>query len=97
MKVHLLDPENESGNLILSMPEIDMYVEFDTGGNASIAPQSEEELLSYKQTVFESEIYSRIDSAIALAPTNTEAERIFKAQLLIMKALIADKNDDNEI
>ncbi len=97
MKIHLLDPEDESGILILSMPEIDMYVEFDSGGNASVSDKSDEELLACKQIVFESEIYGRIENALANAPEITEAERVFKSQLLIMKAMIADKNYDNEL
>lgn len=97
MKIHLLDPEDESGILILSMPEIDMYVDFDSSGNASVSSKTDEELLACKQTIFESEIYSRIDFALGTAPISTESERIFKAQLLIMKAMIADKNYDNEL
>jgi hypothetical protein len=97
MKIHLLDPEDESGILILSMPEIDMYVEFDSSGNASVSSKTDEELLACKQTIFESEIYSRIDFALGTAPNITEEEKIFKGQLLIMKAMIADKNYDNEM
>lgn len=97
MKVHLLDPQDESGNLILSMPSIDKYVEFDTAGNAVVTTKTDEQLLSCAQVVFESEIEGRIENAIALAPVSTEAERTFKAELLIMKAIILDKNSTNEI
>jgi len=97
MKAHLLDPEDESGNLILSMPEINMYVEFDTSGNPFISPRTEEQLLACKQVVFEQEIGTRIDAALASVDDTTVEEKVFKGQLLIMKALIADKSEDNEI
>ncbi len=96
-KVHLLYPKDESGILILSMPSIDKYVEFDTGGNAALSSKTDEELLSCTQVVFDSEIESRIENAISLTPISTEAERVFKAELIIMKAIILDKNSTNEI
>jgi len=97
MKIHLLDPKDESGLLILSMPVIDMYVEFDAEGNASICTKTDEQLLACTQVVFESEISGRIENAVALASEISEADRIFKGQLLIMKALIEDKVSENEI
>jgi len=54
-------------------------------------------LLSCTQVVFDSEIESRIENAISLTPISTEAERVFKAELIIMKAIILDKNSTNEI
>ena len=103
MNIHLLDTKDVNAEeftlntLIMTMSEIDMYVEFAPGGAASTCTKTDEEMLSYSQVPFESEIYARIDNAIAFAPVTTEAERIFKGQLVIMKALIADKNQDNEI
>ena len=96
-KIHLLDPKDESGNLILSLPALDMYVEFDSGSNAALTTKTDEELLSYDQKVFDSDAEVMIENAIANAPITTEAARIFKAQLEIMKAIIFDKSSTNDI
>jgi len=96
MKIHLLDTEDNGtdftlNTLILSMPEIDTYVEFAVGGAASVSTKTEEELLSFKQIEFDSDFYSRVSNAVELAATSTDEQKMFKAQLLVMKAISADK------
>lgn len=96
MQIHLLDTEDNGtdftlNTVVLSMPEIDMYIDVQVGGAASISTRTDEELLSLKQIEFDSDFYSRISNSVELAPVLTEEERGFKKQLLIMKAISSDK------
>lgn len=94
-QIHLLDAGD--GTRVLTLNEINRQIAFDSGYNAIDSTYTKDELLSMDQIVFESDAEVMIENAIAAAPTSTEAERIFKAELIMCKAIISDKSYNSEI